>query len=630
MKKNNRLTGIVNSCVAAAAILICGCADHWDDYTPNHDKDQTNAINFAGSVVSGRIATRADGSLVNLNEFHLPQSTEHSYWRYDPTDKQVKENAVTYYAGIFGAYTGQYTWAELVRLKATDYADRATKLAGITRFTELIAETSEEAFNAQKKEILDTYYSATLLFNQKADIAAPAGNVNALSYSPLRFWPNTPLTSDPTQHEYATFWAYYPYNPTGSVGAYGIAINETNMGTGMGMGRVTFTMHPDASQQNDFMISAPVVDCNRDQYPLMETAVGSYTPKPVQFKLYHMLAQVRLYAYIIGKDKMVYQDANGDGEDDVADATWFESWAVDATIKDEWGNVYTKKGTNAVERTTQKAAFPTEFAADLTKDEFVALGLKVPDESKCVRWSRLSTTDTWDVNHTRRRADIHYKMEFNNIKTTADFYPDYLGGTATIGHTPGTTLGSATVNHYIMNPYWFRFDESTHQRYMLNDHYMYHFFEDTPAYKATSTYESGTPTMSGNLSTLKEDGIDWSLRSSNSMGYDISDLDGHSGKEIKNSDNNKHYNYAPGNILMVVPQTLEDEDVPHIVITATDNSTGQTAKVTVNMLNMNISWESGYIYCYAFLDELMPGDDKVRGPESITVAFDSTQDTDQW
>jgi hypothetical protein len=48
------------------------------------------------------------------------------------------------------------------------------------------------------------------------------------------------------------------------------------------------------------------------------------------------------------------------------------------------------------------------------------------------------------------------------------------------------------------------------------------------------------------------------------------------------------------------------------------------------MLKMGLHWESGYIYCYAFLDELRPGDDKVRGPESITTIFDPTKWTDQW
>ena len=87
----------------------------------------------------------------------------------------------------------------------------------------------------------------------------------------------------------------------------------------------------------------------------------------------------------------------------------------------------------------------------------------------------------------------------------------------------------------------------------------------------------------------------------------------------------------------VSAQTLSDDDVPHVVITAHGQTTqggaaaiNNTARVTVNLLKMGISWESGYIYCYAFLDELRPGDDKVRGPESITVLFNKDWYTDQW
>jgi hypothetical protein len=76
--------------------------------------------------------------------------------------------------------------------------------------------------------------------------------------------------------------------------------------------------------------------------------------------------------------------------------------------------------------------------------------------------------------------------------------------------------------------------------------------------------------------------------------------------------------------------------VPHVIITAKGKVSTNgvesegTAKVTINMLKMGISWESGYIYCYAFLDDLKPGDDKVRGPESITVLFNKDWYTDQW
>ena len=92
----------------------------------------------------------------------------------------------------------------------------------------------------------------------------------------------------------------------------------------------------------------------------------------------------------------------------------------------------------------------------------------------------------------------------------------------------------------------------------------------------------------------------------------------------------------PISIFFLVKNLLNDQNVPHIVLTvkgqATQGSTTKewTARTTINLLKMDIKWESGFIYCYAILDELQPGDDKVRGPESITVVFDTTQRTDQW
>ena len=85
--------------------------------------------------------------------------------------------------------------------------------------------------------------------------------------------------------------------------------------------------------------------------------------------------------------------------------------------------------------------------------------------------------------------------------------------------------------------------------------------------------------------------------------------------------------------MLVVPQTLTDDDVPNIVVTVTDaTNAAVNARVTVNLLNLGITWESGYIYSYAIIDELQPGDDKVRGPENIIVVFnpDPTKNTDQW
>jgi hypothetical protein len=198
-------------------------------------------------------------------------------------------------------------------------------------------------------------------------------------------------------------------------------------------------------------------------------------------------------------------------------------------------------------------------------------------------------------------------MEFNNIKTTTTFYPEYSGSAASIAYEPATTLGSATVNDYIMNPYWFHFNDKGERDY-LSDEYMFGIFEEQKAFDP--------------------DGED------NALSYKLDDKN--------EKDATHHYNFAPGNILLVVPQKLDDDDVPHIVLTATGPKEGTydpenpgsktefTARLTINMLKMNIDWKSGYIYCYAILDDLRPGDDIVRGPESITTIFDTSQYTDQW
>ncbi len=511
---------------------------------------EENGIAFNSVVVSSQQATRADGTILNRSETALPENAE---------------------VGIFGVYTGQNTWSSLVLL------------------SKVASPTTEETTT------LNTYYSANQLYNSKATVGADG---KSLSYSPLRFWPNNVLTSgvEAGQHEYMTFWAYYPYNATSTMGDYGIAITESTLGAGMGMGRVKFTMHPDAAQQNDFLISAPVTDCNRDKYPLERTADDpAYNPKPVQFRLYHMLAQVRFYAYVIGRDKINYYTVDGKTYKVKAEDTGY----IGQTVKDAYG-----------------------------KDHTLVVGDSIPDDATCLsipdpetqRWSRTAYTDV-DGNPI---ADITYKMEFNNLKTSATFYPNYdnEGKNATIAHDEPTALGSATINKYIMNPYWFTFKDNERER--LNDNYMFDYYEDTPVAKNLNA----TTTMVGYDDV---DGVDWKSKGTDPLHYLSSKTDEQKNElKGKGTNSEKHYNFAPGNILLVVPQALSDDDVPHVVITATDNTNSKTAKVTINMLKMGISWESGYIYCYAFLDDLRPGDDKVRGPESITVLFNTAWHTDQW
>ena len=559
--------------VAAAVCLLAACSDWRDGIAPDNGNTAEQAITLGGSVVSSNIATRSDGTIINWKLTGLPPTEAHDYYRVDENGNVVKESK-TFYAGLFGCYTGPYHWADLVALS-------------------MKANPTDE-----EKEILNKYYSANQMYNVKANIGALTNGNNPLTYSPQRLWPN--------DGKYMTFWGYYPYNATSTQGDYGIAIvnNADGLGEGKGMGKVHFTMHPDASLQNDFLISAPVVDCTRDAYPLQLNSAGTgYDSKPVRLYLYHMLAQVRIYAYVTGTDKLVYSNETYTAEEIAAGAKYIDEMGIEQTP---------------------------------------AVGDKKIDEEKSIRWWR---TDISSVDGKRKRADISYSMEFNNIKTSASFYPDYNPNGATIGCTPATTLGYATINHYIMNPYWFTFKDG--QRERLNDNYMFGYFQDTPAYNRLNA----STTMEGYNDI---DGIDWSNTTEwgtiddnhkDPMGY-LSGKDADHLKLLVAADapeGTKYYNYATGNILLVVPQKLDDDDVPHFVITAKGKrrvwNSGESkweqgedlsAKVTINMLKMGIKWESGFIYCYAFLDDLKPGDDKVRGPESITVVFDTTKYTDQW
>ena len=575
-------------------LLLSACSEQLDSPVVQQEETvEQNVVTFTHNVVASQQATRADETILNKGETSIE------------TGKHV---------GIFGCYTGQNKWEDLVKLSKEE----------------------KETPTDDGTKTLKEYYTANQMYNVQATV----GEGGTLTCSPQIFWPNNPLTADPSQHEYMTFWAYYPYNPTSSMGTYGIAITEETMGKGSGMGKVNFTMHPDASQQNDFLISAPVTDCNRDKYPLERvTNTPTYEPKPVPFRLYHMLAQVRIYAYIRGTDKMVYKENPATAADLTAATTkYFRKSDGLTSVVPEGGwlqegdvvNSITITSDNINDYGDSKPAVMDQYGTWIE----LKVGDKVPDESQCVRWNR---TDVWDVTHTRRRADINYTLEFNNVKTSASFYPVYDGDgkNATIGHDPAKTLGSATVNHYVMNPYWFTFQDG--KRVRLNDNYMFGYYEDTPVanqFNATTKSTLHTATSAAGMSDYDDyDGKNWT-GTDDPLAY--LKYKGETEKNEIKGKNGKHYNFATGNILLMVPQKLNDDDVPNVVITATGPTTTNgtsgtaTAKVTINMLKMGISWESGFIYCYAFLDELCPGDDKVRGPESITVLFNSNWYTDQW
>ncbi len=512
--------------IAAGSLMLLAasaCQSDWQNGIPTPVETIQQEIAFSATVKGSETAMRSDGSIVNRKETSL-----------------LGTETTNFYVGLFGCYTGQNQWSNTA--------------------------------------------SANFMFNQQMKIEAPAAGKNNLTYEGeilQRFWPNNLVGESTTQNEYVSFWAYYPWNKTDDPGQYGIHItNDANgVSDGSGMGKVRFTMHPDASQQSDFMVSDLAADCSKNKYPLQSDGV---TPTPVRLTFHHMLAQVRLYAFMRGTDKLVYKEG--------------EYYTTGDTYTDAWGKGHT-----------------------VTEEE--AGKIPVIDETNSVRWQR---TDITSPSGNKLRADATLSMSFNNIHTSAVFTPSYNSSTGetTFSYEDVGSLGSATVNHYIQNPYWFSFDkDDPDKRVMLNEEYMYDYFEDTKAYEAYNT--STNPLGGDKLKYLISDDVKTELLDFN-------------GSE-------KHYNFAPGNIILAIPQVMSDNDVPNITITATGkrrvwNSTDNkwedgetiTAKVTINMLQMKLKWESGFIYCYAFVDELMPGDDKVRGPESITTLFDPTKWSDQW
>lgn len=655
MKRIKKYFHWSSGCCAAwtLAALLVGCQDSMTDgASSSADAASQQEIAFKANVVSSKMITRADNTIINKGTTSLLATSV--------SNKQV---------GIFGGYTGEYHWLQLAKLADAVSDDDITEsefleLKALSNFSSY---ANAAALQAAAPDILKKYYTPNAMYNEAAVIEDFVNGSNALTYRPIHFWPNQEHTENASQvYDYMTFWAYYPYNTTSSMGTYGIAITQDQMGEGKGMGSVKFTMHPDASQQNDFLISAPVIDRNRSTNPLIrQNNTPEYEPQPVQFRLYHMLAQVRFYAFINGDDKMVYQadkctqamlDTWNDGTkkftdthlDTEATKKYFrKSDGFTSTVPvggwlqvgDVVNNVTITEG-NIATYADLKPAVMNELGTWVE----LKVGDQIPDESQCVRWER---SNVWNLSHTSRRPNITYTMELNNIRTTATFYPKYnADGTMNIDYSEPTALGSATINHYIMNPYWFTFKDGLRER--LNDNYMFGYFEDTPVakgYNATdaSTLSAAITAASASDSYDDYDGWNWTglddpldyIRSLNEeTPADKKILDELKGLGVNSS---KHYNFAPGNILLVVPQTLSDDEVPHVIITAKGKTSingvdqGETtARVTVNLLKMGISWESGYIYCYAFLDNLHPGDDKVRGPESITVLFNTNWYTDQW
>lgn len=409
--------------------------------------------------------------------------------------------------------------------------------------------------------------TADFFFNQEATVETLLGSVNNLTYHPRRFWPN--------DGGKLSFWAYYPYNATGDPGEYGVHIttdSETGIGAGKGMGKMQFTMQTDAANQSDFMISDLVANCNKNTYPLLSEHGND--PKPVPLTFHHMLAQVRIYTIITGKDRINYL-TDGAGEP--------------LTVKAISGSDVTLS--NDVTYAGVGTAYKNAYGVAKT----LAVGDAIPDDTewlktnglvttpKTVRWKRTAKADLQTATG-GNYADLSYSVAFNNIHTSALFTPTVTESagvyTTTFSSEVKGSLGSATVDNYKVN--------------YLND------FADHAAALAN----------------------DW---------FQFSGV----GKRVMLDANHIYGDtyYDRGNIILAVPQALSDDDVPNIVVTVKGKDgagSDISAKVTVNLLQMDIRWESGFIYCYALLEELMPGDDKVLGPEVITVIFDPERRTDQW
>jgi hypothetical protein len=214
-------------------------------------------------------------------------------------------------------------------------------------------------------------------------------------------------------------------------------------------------------------------------------------------------------------------------------------------------------------------------------------GEKIPDDTPWLSTGKTNTTVRWkriddlDVGDKKYFADKTMSVELMNIYTSAIFTPTYADSKTTFpSAVQGSASGTSIVSNYQFRHDWF-LPHNSDKREMLDMDRMY--------------------------------GTD-----SNGDGY----MDGDPF-------------FDRDNIMLVVPQAFTGDDVPDVRITvkgknAANVSEDISARVTYNMRNLGISWESGYIYSYAFIEELMPGDDKVKGPETIIVVFDPSKHTDQW
>ena len=500
--------------------------------TTTATRASTSASRASTATSRAATTTRAATSLVNKGETWLPA-----------TDAGTNTPRV----GLFGYYTGTYTWDALQTIAAKDAASR----------------TTAEAAALAAHYTANTFYNVPLTIGTPNTTAAKGQMTNALSYDDKRYWPN--------DGGKMSFWAYYPWTATATTAAAaGIYIDPAVIAAGAGMGSIRFNMEEYARNQVDFLISDLVTDKTKASYLLTDENGDDAKREPsrVPLRFRHALAQVRLYSHVSYTPKIIYERTALTGEFVLATG----------------GEEFTYNGVSG-----QTSATYTDADGNTVTISNVAGQPKIKEVTT---WGEGAKT---------------VELAFNNIHTDAIFTPTWsnTGGTTITSAVTGA-LGAAKVDGYIENPYWFYHPGSDDNGKKINTDFMYESIE-----AQESTYDlDGSELAAGDEKTKRATTYAAFLA------------------EAEKKNDSYHYNYAPSNIIMAVPQHLNDDNVPNVTITVSCGT--QTARVTVNLVGMNIKWESGFIYCYAFVDELAPGDDIVRGPESITVLFDPLRWSDQW
>ena len=134
----NRIGSWLSFCVMAVLLSACSeVSDSLSDGT-SPSASSKDAVAFSATVSSIKQATRADATIVNKGETKLL-----------PTATSKRK------VGIFGCYTGPYTWAELVALAAK--ANKAETLVALSE------KVSKQTFDNAMALKADSDYVNTML-----------------------------------------------------------------------------------------------------------------------------------------------------------------------------------------------------------------------------------------------------------------------------------------------------------------------------------------------------------------------------------------------------------------------------------------------------------------------------------